>query len=146
MEFNRKNVRMIMLIIVFTVILLAAVLNIGALLGFISSVLGVFSTVFAGLAIAFVLNVPLRIFENRTFYGLREHRSPLVRRALRPVAIVSSLLITLGVLIVLLLVILPRLVETVDSLLRKTSVQQAVKGAGLAGLQALQVSFDSGDG
>lgn len=117
MEFNRKNVRMIMLIIVFTVILLAAVLNIGALLGFVSSVLGVFSTVFAGLAIAFVLNVPLRIFENRTFYGLREHRSPLVRRALRPVAIVSSLLITLGVLIVLLLVILPRLVETVGAVI-----------------------------
>ena len=117
MEFNRKNVRMIMLIIVFTVILLAAVLNIGALLGFVSSVLGVFSTVFAGLAIAFVLNVPLCIFENRTFYGLREHRSPLVRRALRPVAIVSSLLITLGVLIVLLLVILPRLVETVGAVI-----------------------------
>lgn len=34
----------------------------------------------AGLAIAFVLNVPLKLFEDRLFYGLREHRSPTVRK------------------------------------------------------------------
>ncbi len=117
MELNKKNVRTILLIIVFAVILFTVVQNLGALFGFIVDVWGVFSTVTAGLAIAFVLNVPLRIFENHTFYALREHRSPLVRRLLRPVAIVCSLLVTLGLLIVLLLVILPRLVETVGAVL-----------------------------
>ena len=41
---------------------------------------------------------------------------------------------------------LPRLFERIDRLLRETPVQQAVKRAGLAGFQALQISFDPGDG
>ena len=59
MELNKKNVRIILLIIVFTVVLFTAVQNIGAILGFAVNVWGVFSSVIAGLAIAFVLNVPL---------------------------------------------------------------------------------------
>lgn len=113
MELNRKNVRTILLIIVFTVVLFTAVQNIGAIFGFAVTVWGVFSSVIAGLAIAFVLNVPLKLFEDRLFYGLREHRSPTVRKLLRPMSICCSLIITLGVLIVLLLVILPQLVEAI---------------------------------
>ena len=41
---------------------------------------------------------------------------------------------------------LPRLLKRVDRLLRETPVQQAVKRAGLAGFQPLQISFDPGDG
>ena len=115
MELNRKNVRIILLIIVFTVVLFTAVQNFGALLGFAVDVWGVFSSVIAGLAIAFVLNVPLKLFEDRLFYGLREHRSATVRRLLRPVSIIGSLVVTLGLLIILLLVILPQLVEAVTS-------------------------------
>ena len=39
----------------------------------------------------------------------------------------------------------PRLLKPVDGLLREAPVQQAVERAGLAGLEALQVSFDPGD-
>ena len=115
MELNRKNVRIILLIIVFTVVLFTAVQNFGALLGFVVDVWGVFSSVIAGLAIAFVLNIPLKLFEDKLFYGLREHRSATVRRLLRPVSIVGALVITLGVLVILLLVVLPQLVEAVTS-------------------------------
>ena len=117
LNINSKNVRTILFIIVFTVVLLAAVLNIGAVFGFAGWVWGVFSNVTAGLAIAFVLNVPLRIFENRTLYAMREHRSARVRALLRPLSIVCSLIVTLGVIIVLLLVIFPRLVETVGAVI-----------------------------
>lgn len=119
MELNRKNVRIILLIIVFTVVLFTAVQNLGALLGFVVDVWGVFSSVIAGLAIAFVLNIPLKLFEDKLFYGLREHRNPTVRKMLRPVSIVCSLLITLGVLIVLLLIVLPQLVEAVAAVLAR---------------------------
>lgn len=40
---------------------------------------------------------------------------------------------------------LARLLDTVDLFLREAAMQQAIKRAGLAGLQALEVSFDSGD-
>ena len=119
MELNRKNVRIILLIIVFTVVLFTAVQNFGALLGFVVDVWGVFSSVIAGLAIAFVLNIPLKLFEDKLFYGLREHRSATVRRLLRPVSIVGALVITLGVLVILLLVVLPQLVEAVTSVFNR---------------------------
>ena len=119
MELNKKNVRTILLIIVFTVLLFTAVQNIGAILGFVVDVWGVFASIIAGLAIAFVLNVPLKLFEDKLFYALREHRNSTVRRLLRPVSIVCSLLITLGVLIVLLLIVLPQLVDAVAAVISR---------------------------
>ena len=65
MELNRKNVRIILLIIVFTVVLFSVMQHLGDVFGVAAWVWKVFSSVTAGLAIAFVLNVPLRIFENR---------------------------------------------------------------------------------
>ena len=119
MELNKKNVRTILLIIVFTVLLFTAVQNIGAILGFVVDVWGVFASIIASLAIAFVLNVPLKLFEDKLFYALREHRNSTVRRLLRPVSIVCSLLITLGVLIVLLLIVLPQLVDAVAAVISR---------------------------
>ena len=119
MELYKKNVRTILLIIVFTVLLFTAVQNIGAILGFVVDVWGVFASIIAGLAIAFVLNVPLKLFEDKLFYALREHRNSTVRRLLRPVSIVCSLLITLGVLIVLLLIVLPQLVDAVAAVISR---------------------------
>ena len=119
MELNKKNVRTILLIIVFTVLLFTAVQNIGAILGFVVDVWGVFASRIAGHAIAFVLNVPLKLFEDKLFYALREHRNSTVRRLLRPVSIVCSLLITLGVLIVLLLIVLPQLVDAVAAVISR---------------------------
>ncbi|WP_300708239.1 hypothetical protein [uncultured Desulfovibrio sp.] len=40
---------------------------------------------------------------------------------------------------------LARLLDAVDLFLREAAVQQTIQRAGLAGLQALQISFDSGD-
>ena len=119
MELNKKNVRTILLIIVFTVLLFTAVQNIGAILGFVVDVWGVFASIIAGLAIAFVLNVPLKLFEDKLFYALREHRNSTVRRLLRPVSIVCSLLITLGVLLLLLLIVLPQLVDAVAAVISR---------------------------
>ena len=72
-----------------------------------------FNVVITGLALAFVLNVPLKLFENRLFYGMSEDRRALVRRLRRPLSIICALLITLGVVVILFAVLLPRLIDTV---------------------------------
>lgn len=112
MKLDKKTVRTILLIITFAVALFTAAQNLGALYLAVRSVWNVFSVVITGLAIAFVLNVPLKLFEERAFYGLSEDRRPLVRRLRRPLSIVCALLITLGVIVILFLVLLPRLMET----------------------------------
>lgn len=112
MKLDKKTVRTILLIITFAVALFTAAQNLGALYLAVRSVWNVFSVVITGLAIAFVLNVPLKLFEERAFYGLSEDRRPLVRRLRRPLSIICALLITLGVIVILFLVLLPRLMET----------------------------------
>ncbi len=112
MKLDRKTVRTILFIITFAVALYTAAQNLRAIYQAVCSVWGVFSVVITGLAIAFVLNVPLKLFEEHVFYGLSEDRRAVVRRLRRPLSIVCALLVTLGVVIILFLVLLPRLMET----------------------------------
>lgn len=112
MKLDRKTVRTILFIITFAVALYTAAQNLRAIYQAVCSVWGVFSVVITGLAIAFVLNVPLKLFEEHVFYGLSEDRRAVVRRLRRPLSIVCALLVTLGVVVILFLVLLPRLMET----------------------------------
>lgn len=113
MEFNRKNVRMILLIIAFAVVLYTAAQNLASVYGAVKTVWNVFGVVITGLAMAFVLNVPLKLFEDRVFYGMSEDRRPLVRRLRRAVSLVCALVISLGVIVILMAVVLPQLTQTV---------------------------------
>ena len=113
MEFNRKNVRMILLIITFAVVLYTAAQNLASVYGAVKTVWNVFGVVITGLAMAFVLNVPLKLFEDRVFYGMSEDRRPLVRRLRRAVSLVCALVVSLGVIVILIAVVLPQLTQTV---------------------------------
>lgn len=113
MKLDRKNVRIILLIITFAVVLYTAAQNLAAIYGAVATVWNVFGVVITGLAMAFVLNVPLKLFENRVFYGMSEDRRPYVRKMRCPVSLVCALVVTLGVIVILIAVILPQLTATV---------------------------------
>ncbi len=113
MEFNRKNVRVILLVITFAVVLYTAAQNLASVYGAVKTVWNVFGVVITGLAMAFVLNVPLKLFENRVLYGMSEDRRPLVRKLRRPVCLACALVVTLGVIVILIAVVLPQLTRTV---------------------------------
>ena len=119
MEFNRKNVRMILLIIAFAVVLYTAAQNLASVYGAVKTVWNVFGVVITGLAMAFVLNVPLKLFEDRVFYGMSEDRRPLVRRLRRAVSLVCALVVSLGVIVILIAVVLPQLTQTVTEVAAK---------------------------
>lgn len=114
MKADKRTVRTILLIITFAVALYTAAQHLGAVYGALVWIWGIFDVVIAGLAIAFVLNVPMKVFEGKVFYGMCEHKNVRVRRARRGVSILTSLLVTLGIIIVLVLVLLPRLGETLN--------------------------------
>lgn len=113
MKLDRKNVRIILLIITFAVVLYTVAQNLAAIYGAVATVWNVFGVVITGLAMAFVLNVPLKLFENRVFYGMSEDRRPYVRKMRRPVSLVCALVVTLGVIVILIAVMLPQLTATV---------------------------------
>ena len=104
---------MILLIIAFAVVLYTAAQNLASVYGAVKTVWNVFGVVITGLAMAFVLNVPLKLFEDRVFYGMSEDRRPLVRRLRRAVSLVCALVVSLGVIVILIAVVLPQLTQTV---------------------------------
>ena len=108
MKLDRRTVRTILLIITFAVALFTAAQNLGAIYGAVRTVWGVFSVVITGLALAFVLNVPMKLFEERLLYGMSEDRRAPVRRMRRPLSIIGALVVTLGVVVILFAVLLPR--------------------------------------
>ena len=113
MKIDRKNVRTILLIIAFAVLLYTAAQNLASVYGAVRTAWRVFGVVITGLAMAFVLNVPLKLFENRVFYGMSEDRRPLVRKLRRPVSLVFALVVSLGLIGILIAVVLPQLTATV---------------------------------
>ncbi len=119
MELNKKNVRTILLIITFAVVIFNLVQHLNTVFGSVKYVWNLFGTVIAGLATAFVLNVPLRVFENRVFRSMKQGNSPFLRKLCRPLSLLCSILVVFGVLALLLVVVLPQISSTVVDLSSK---------------------------
>ena len=84
------------------------------LLTLVDTVLGILSPILIGLILAFVLNlllVPLERLWNRLF--LKESSRPVVRKLRRPICLLLSFLIVLGVIFAVCFVVIPRLGSTV---------------------------------
>ena len=113
MELNRENMKKIMVLIAFGVLLLMAIVHYEILLAIGGWVLSILKPVIIGLCVAFVLNVILRVFENRLFAPLGRSKSPLARRSLRPLSLLATLLLVLGILVLVPSVMIPQLREAI---------------------------------
>ena len=84
------------------------------LLTLLDTVLGILSPILIGLILAFVLNlllVPLERLWNKLF--LKKNSRPVVRKLRRPICLLLSFLIVLGVIFAVCFVVIPRLGSTV---------------------------------
>ena len=84
------------------------------LLNILSTILGILSPILIGLILAFVLNlllVPLERLWDKLF--LKENSKPIVKKLRRPVCLLLSFLIVLGVIFAVCFVVIPRLGSTV---------------------------------
>ena len=113
---DKKQFKGILLLILFGVLLLGLIENFMMVWGAVKKVYAIFEPVITGFCIAFVLNVLLRVMENRVFAFMGRSSRPLVRKMLRPVGLLSTVVITFGILVILVLVILPELQETIQML------------------------------
>lgn len=118
MELNKKTVRQLRGLIVFTIIVLVAAVNYGVILGAIGRILAVLFPFFLGGAIAFILNVPMRGLEKMA--GINK-----LDKLKRPVSLALSVLLVAGILLVVMVLVLPELLRTIDSL--KNSVPEFLR-------------------
>ena len=92
------------------------------LLNILSAILGILSPILIGLILAFVLNLllnPLERLWNKLF--LKENSKPIVKKLRRPVCLLLSFLIVLGVIFAVCFVVIPRLGSTVADMVNTIS-------------------------
>lgn len=113
MELNKRNIKKILGIILFTVVLLTAFQHLDVVFRVISKLLSITAPLIIGVCIALILNIPLRALEKNVFKFISNSRHPKIRKMLRPTSLVSTLVLTVGFIALLLLIIIPQLKNSV---------------------------------
>lgn len=114
MELNKKNMKNIMLLIVFAVLLYICVQKINSVAAGVMFVWNIIFPFALGGAIAFILNVPMHFLENKLFGKLKEQGR--MKKLARPICLVLSILLVVAVILLVLVVLIPEIGKTVTSL------------------------------
>ena len=115
MKLTSGNMKKLLFLITFGILLYLGLNHLQPVLAFIRYLFVLFSPFLIGLCIAFILNVPLRFFEKLLFRRPGEPRS-LKERLRRPVSLAVTLLVVLGVIAVVMFLVIPELADTLISL------------------------------
>lgn len=106
MDLNKKNMKNLMILIVFAVLVLVGVQRIENLAaGFVFLMRIVFPFILGG-AMAFILNIPMHFLEGRLFAKVKK------KKLVRPVSLVLSILFVVAILQIVLVVVIPEIAAT----------------------------------
>lgn len=119
MELNKQNIKKILGIIVFTVVLLSAFQHFSIVIAVITKIITITAPVILGTCIALILNVPMRALEKNVFKFLANSKREKAKKLLRPVSLISTIILTVGFVALLILIILPQLKTAVVLLINK---------------------------
>lgn len=112
MDLNKKNMKNIMLLIVFAVLFYVGVQRIEGVAAGFSFVVSIVFPFLLGAAMAFILNVPMSFMEKRLFSKTKGKAKKLKR----PICLVLAILFVVAILWIVLLVVIPEVASTVASL------------------------------
>ena len=113
MELNSINIKKILLIVFLGAVIFTAVQKVGSVFWVVSRIFSLFTPIIAALCIAFVLNVLLTALETKVFFFMDKAKKKIVRSLKRPLCLVLTYLIGLGLISLLILVIIPDIIDTI---------------------------------
>lgn len=116
MEFNKENLRKIRGLILFTIVVLIALWKYTVVLEALAFILGIMFPFLLGAAIAFILNVPMHFLEEKLFYNKKVKDQSWSKKLARPLSLVLTIIIVLGVVSLVIFVVVPKLGGTFMSL------------------------------
>ncbi len=122
MELSKKNIKKILGIITFAIVLFTLSQNLSSMASFFKSALAVFASLIIGFCLAFVLNIPMNVLEKTVFKGLKNSKCQSVNKALRPLSLITTVLLTLGFIVLLLFIIIPQLRDSILLIMEKVPV------------------------
>ena len=111
MNLDRENMKKLMFLITFTVILLVGVQRLDVVLGTLDVVAEIFFPFMLGGAIAFFLNVPMSFLERILFGTDRDKKWK--KSLARPLSLLLTIILVLAVIVLVIFVVVPKLSSTV---------------------------------
>lgn len=116
MNLNKENMRKLRELILFTVIILIALWNYKLLFEWAGAAFRIILPFLLGGGIAFVLNIPMSFLEEKIFGNRHLKDKKIVKKLARPVSLIMTLAIVIGVIVLVMFVVIPELTRTVVSL------------------------------
>ena len=115
---NKENFKSHLILATYVVVLSFILLNIKDVFKLLSYILGILNPFLLAIAIAFVLNLPMRFFENKFLYILDNNKNKFVRTLKRPFSITLTLLSVIGVITAISIYVIPQLSESISTLIK----------------------------
>lgn len=116
MDLNKKSMKKIRELIVFTAILVVALWKFDTVLEGAKNIWGIlFPFVFGG-AIAFVINVPMSFLEKKIF-GKTKDGNKVGEKLARPISLLLTIILAVGVIALVMFGVIPQLTRTIASLM-----------------------------
>ena len=116
MNLDKESIKKLRQLILFTIVILIAFWNYAIIFEWIGFAFGIIFPFLLGGAIAFVLNVPMNFLEDKLFRNKYLRDKKVARKLARPVCLVLTIAIVIGVVVLVMFVVIPELTKTIISL------------------------------
>ncbi len=108
MNFTKKNIKILMLLIVFTIGVLVCFQNLDVVGNCFRYAFGMISPFILGGCLAFMLNIPMNFFERKLF--VKDNK--FTRKAKRPLSLILAIVVILAVVTGVVVIVVPKLSDT----------------------------------
>ena len=118
MKLDKENTKQILKIVIIAIIVLVALLNIGPVWNVVKLALSILSPFIWGLAIAFILNIFMTLYENKLFkIGMKKNKRKKVKKNKfdRVLSIALSIITVIAVISIILILIIPEFVDVIKN-------------------------------
>lgn len=113
MGFDKIKLKQIRNLIILTAVAVLIIIHSEEIFDGLWFCISILSTFGAGIAIAFIINIPMSFFERKLFGRVKSER---IKRCARPVSLVLSILMIAVAITVVIVGIIPQLIKTISSL------------------------------
>lgn len=113
MNLNEKT-KETLLIVTYAIVLIFALFNLKTLFSILLFILKLFMPFIIGLAVAFVLNILLKIVETKVFSKLNKKRNKTLEKFKRPICLVTVMVIVIAIISLIFKLVIPELINTVE--------------------------------
>lgn len=119
MEFTKKNIKTILGIITFAIVIFTVSQNLSVVILVWSKLLKILAPVIIGFCLAFILNIPMTIIETKILSPMKKSNKKISTKLIRPLSLVLTVLLTLGFIILLIFIIFPQLKDSIVLIVEK---------------------------